>query len=758
MPILPPAPDDCLLAVHLPPGNDKGPIIMEHVLSALYGLNTKVSFEWWHDQQLIWMRIYCHRRHRRFISHQLEAHYPGIQIQEEKISSQFSTMRSVYLKLQTVPVFPIRRYPQTSDPMQRTWTDPYLSIIAALHNVSGAEKRGIQIIFAPAPLSWRKKGSECLAVYEMLSSIRLLKRAWLIRKLLVQISYDHALLRAMFLRFVRHRGYVPHKIDHRSHFQESVVEAAQSKLAQLSFSVTIRLIVNDCPSPDMALAELGSSFTQFNIPELNGFIIRKTKSREADVIGRVIRYPMILSIEELAGVLALPTSEVKTPTLSRVAFRHLPYIAACDSHNGIVVGTSQQHGREIQLRLPRKTVYKHAAIIGKTGSGKSTWLRNIIRHMVACQYGVGLFDPHGDLFNTLLDEMTAERMNDTVVIDATDQEYPLAFNVLQASAKRRDLVVSSVVDTFHTLFSDSWGPRTEYVLSHSVAALSYVPRASLLAIPRFLLESDYRKECLRFLKDPLLTEFWHKEYKAMPARLRMETIAPILNKVNRFLMVPLMRNILGQQENRISLRNAMDDKSVVLVNLCKGVLGEENSRLLGNFLLAHLQIAALSRADAVLSDRPRFTVFVDELQHFTQSASSHIATLLAEGRKYRVNLMLACQHLGQFRELLPTLFGNINTLVVFQAGHDDAAKICGYLGEITPTDIINLPAHHAYIRFSHAGTPHVMSFKNQLHDREATKTGLRDRIRELSRRKFARPKQEVEAEIGRFFRPCVPIP
>lgn len=752
MPILSPLPDDCLLAIHLPPSNDKGPIIMEHVLSALYGLNTNVSFEWQCDQQRICMGIYCNRRFQSFICHQLEAHYPGIQIQEEKVGIRFNTMRSAYLKPQTIPVFPIRRYPQTADPMQRTWTDPYLSIIAALHNVSGAETRGIQIVFAPAPLSWRKKGSECLAVYEMLSSMRLLKRAWRIRKLLVQFSYDHAMLRAMFLRFVKHQGYVPHKIDHRSHFQESVVEAARSKLAQLCFSVTIRLLVDNCPCPDIALAELGSSFTQFNIPELNGFTMRQTKTSETDVIGRKICYPMVLSIEELAGVLALPTSEVKIPTLSRAAFRHLPYIGAGNSKDGIIVGTTRKYGREIPLPIPCKTMHKHTVIMGKTGSGKSTWLRNVIDHMIACEYGVGLFDPHGDLFNALLNEVPLNRLNDAIVIDTTDQKYPIAFNVLQCSDKQRDLMISSVIDTFHTLFSDSWGPRTEYVLSHSVAALSYVPRASLLAIPRFLLESDYRKECLQFLKDPLLLEFWYKEYQAMPTRLRIETISPILNKLNRFLMVPLIRNILGQQENRISLRNAMDNKSIVLVNLAKGMLGEENSRLLGNFLLSHLQIAALSRVNTVLSDRPRFTVFVDELQHFTQSASSHISTLLAEGRKYRVNLMLACQHLGQFRELLPTIFGNINTLVVFQSGYDDAVKICDYLGEITPTDIINLPAHHAYIRFSHADVPQVISFKNVLPNKKVTKTDLHDRIRELSRQKFARPREEVESEISGFFK------
>jgi hypothetical protein len=388
-------------------------------------------------------------------------------------------------------------------------------------------------------------------------------------------------------------------------------------------------------------------------------------------------------------------------------------------------------------------------IIGKTGSGKSLLLRHLFTQLMEKQ-GVGLFDPHGDLLEAIIQQIPETRILDTVFIDPTDQEYPIAFNVLNAPEDKREQAVSAVVDTFQKLFETSWGPRTDYILSHAISALSYVPNASLLGVQKLLMDGVYRKECLKYLKDPILREFWEKEYKAMPARLRIESIAPLLNKVNRFLMVPMMRNILGQKENRIDLRSIMDSGKILLMNLPKGILGEENSRLLGNFFLAHLQIAALSRADTLSPQRKQFTVFVDELQHFVESPSS-LTTILTEGRKYRINLVLACQHLSQLRELSDTIFGNISTLMAFNVAYEDAKTISPYLEKVEPSDLINLPPHHGYMRIIQDNVPHIVSFQNFLLPRDSPKHSIKEEILKHSRENFARSRKEVEKEIRAFF-------
>ena len=745
----------CFLTINLPQDNQNGPMVMEHVLSSLHGLKTPVSFEIWSDPTCIQLAVVCQNQHKPFVINQLESHYPGIAILETAdLVGRLPHLRTAYLKLNTIPIFPIRRYAQTADTINRTWSDPYVGIIAAIK--TAAATRGLQIVITAAPPSWRKHGTDTFAIYEAISAWWLLKRWWRLKKLIITIVYRSSLVRMILLLFIsKPAAHAPQKIDHRGHFQESTADAVRSKLAQLAFSVTIKFIGEPVSMP-ITVQELGSSFSQFSIAELNGFSIRPVSTRitrdNGEVAKRLIRYPMMLSIEELAGMLALPTNDVKTPELMRTPFRVMPYVPNFGDSDGVVIGTSFCQGTRVPVRLTRKILKAHLPILGKTGSGKSTFMRNVLQALLETGQGVGLLDPHGDLLDAMLHLIPDHRAGNVVLIDPTDTDYPIAFNVLKSAAGKRHQVISAVVDTFHTLFAESWGPRTEYVLSHAVAALSYVPGASLLGLPKLLLETRYRNECLKYLQDPLLTGFWENEYKTMPARLRMETITPILNKVNRFLMVPLMRNILGQQENRISLRAIMDNQQVLLINLAKGILGEENSRLLGNFFLSHLQIAALNRADSSSEQRRQFTVFVDELQHFAGLNSSHIATILAEGRKYRVNLILACQHISQLRDLAATLFGNMNTLVAFSVGYDDALKISAYLGDVTPTDLIGLPAHCAYVRFTQGTTPRVVSFQNILADLKTPLTSLKDQVRNHSRQTFARPRIEVEAEISRFFR------
>jgi energy-coupling factor transporter ATP-binding protein EcfA2 len=396
---------------------------------------------------------------------------------------------------------------------------------------------------------------------------------------------------------------------------------------------------------------------------------------------------------------------------------------------------------------------RHIAIVGKTGSGKSTFLYHLITGLIKEGVGVGLLDPHGDLLEDVLSSIPKERVEETVLIDPTDTGFPISFNALDSHGKKEQ-TVASIVDTFHTLFAESWGPRTEYILTHAVATLASIRGTSLLGIPKLLLDPKYRNECVSQLTDPILREFWVTEYKAMPARLRIESIAPILNKVNRFLMFPMMRNILGQRENRINLRKCMDSSKTVLINLPKGLMGEENSRLLGNFFLSHLKLAAFSRAEIPRDNRNRFVLVIDELQHFITQNSAQIETLLSEGRKYKLSLVVTCQHLSQLGQFTESLFGNVHTIAAYAVGHEDARKISEYFPDLKAQDVMNLPPYSGYIRLIRKSMPHCISFANIPHKASLSKS-LKDEIQRHSRERYGRPKEIVEAEIHEFFKPQI---
>ena len=762
-----PEKDSCFLAIDVPRDNEKGAIVMEQVLAAIHGLDARVSFEIWSTREKIQLALWCLRIHRDFIIHQVESHYHGVYIREkEDFVLGMEKFDTACLGLYASPIFPIRRYSQTADVMNSSWTDPFLGILGTLKVKYPEDVRGVQVIFMPISSSWRKRGMETLKVYERMASWWLFKKSWWARDCFFRGVYSSWWLRFFLTSFLSDKPapkFISHdseKIDHRGHFRESAGEAARAKLSQIGFSVSVRMVHQGRGSEAKnALRQIASSFAQFTIAELNGFRIQKmNRGSRKRLSSRQADCSMHLSVEELAGILALPTRQSQIPELARVEFKVMPCLFDEKCRDGIVIGTEISRESENKvLRLSADDLKTHASVIGKTGSGKSTLILSIIHSLMHKGQGVGVVDPHGDLGNAVLEVIPENRIKDTILIDPGDIDYPVAFNVLQASVGRKEQIASAVVDAFQKLFQSNWGPRTEYILSQSVAALVFLPGASLLGIPKILLDSHYRKYCLRHVKDPLLRHFWLNEYQTMPARLRIEAIGPILNKINRFLMVPTMRNMLGQRQNRLPLREMMDSRQILIVNLAKGILGEENSTLLGNLLLAHIQLAAFSRADLPQSKRVPFSLFVDELQHFTSSTTSHIAAILSEGRKYRLNLIMACQHISQLESLANSVFGNVGTLISFGVGHDDAGKISPYLSEVEAEDLLNLPAYHGYLRLTRAHRHHVVSFKTMPFEQGGREDVVED-VRKHSRACYGRPRREVEKEIDVFFQETKDIP
>ena len=317
----------------------------------------------------------------------------------------------------------------------------------------------------------------------------------------------------------------------------------------------------------------------------------------------------------------------------------------------------------------------HCHIIGKTGSGKTALLRNLILQHIAQGHGVGVIDPHGDLVESLLEAIPPERTRDLLYFHPGDRDHPVGLNPLAGVLPaQRPLIVSGIIEALKNLWPDSWGPRMEYILQNAISALLHVENASLLGINRLLTDAAYRRWVVRQVTDPFVRKFWEEEYESYDARFRREAIAPIQNKLGQFCLHPLVRNVLGQVKARLSLSHVMEHSQIFLANLSKGQLGADKSALIGSLLVSQFQAAAMARATLPEEERKDFFLFIDEFQHFTTEA---FASLLAEARKYRLNLTLSHQYLDQLSEPVRTaLFGNVGSTICFRVGYRDAEWLC----------------------------------------------------------------------------------
>lgn len=287
----------------------------------------------------------------------------------------------------------------------------------------------------------------------------------------------------------------------------------------------------------------------------------------------------------------------------------------------------------------------HMYIIGKTGTGKSTLLKNMAMSDIRSGKGLALIDPHGDLAEELLHLIPAKRVKDVIYFNPGDLEHPIAFNPLEkVHPDYYHLVVSGIISVFKKIWSEFWGPRLEHILRHSIFTLLEYQKATLLDIPKLLTQKEFRTTVLKSVNNDQVRAFWFYEFEKYSAWLRSEAISPILNKIGQFLTTLPLRNIVGQKENTFNLRAVMDKGKILIVNLAKGKIGEENCSLLGAMIVTKIQLAALSRADLSEKKRRPFYLYVDEIHNFLTLS---FADILSEARKYGLNLTLAHQYIEQ---------------------------------------------------------------------------------------------------------------
>jgi hypothetical protein len=423
--------------------------------------------------------------------------------------------------------------------------------------------------------------------------------------------------------------------------------------------------------------------------------------------------------------------------------------AGHDDDDTVWLGQRHTWGGIRPFGLRRADRRQHLYAVGKTGTGKSTLLRNLILQDIAAGEGVGLIDPHGDLADEILDHIPRWRTDHVIYFDPADCDYPVGFNLLRCAPEQaRHLVASGVVGAFKSIWRDSWGPRLEYILYAATAALLDCDNATILGVQRVLSDRRYRDWVVGQVKDPAVRGFWQREFANYEPRLMTEAIAPVQNKVGQLLMAAPLRNILGQVRCRFDPAFFMDNGRIFIANLSKGRLGEDKSNLLGAILVNQFQLAAMARATRPENDRRDFYLYIDEFHNFTTDT---FASILSESRKYKLCLALSHQYCAQLRdEIREAVFGNVGTLVSFRVGEADGQVLEREYGPGFGTDrFTDLANHEVLVKLLVEGEAKEPFLAKTLPP-QAGRHGRRENIIRRSRECYATPRLVVEEKIQRW--------
>ncbi|MCK6462540.1 MAG: type IV secretion system DNA-binding domain-containing protein [Candidatus Pacebacteria bacterium] len=420
------------------------------------------------------------------------------------------------------------------------------------------------------------------------------------------------------------------------------------------------------------------------------------------------------------------------------------------NNNITYFGETNFRNERKKFGIKRRDRSRHMYIIGKTGVGKTTLLENMAIQDIVAGEGVGIVDPHGDFAEKMLKFIPKERVEDVLYFAPHDLDWPIAFNVMEnVDPTQRHLVANGLLGVFKKIWPDVWSPRMEYILNNCILALLEYPDSTLLGINRMLSDKKYRDEVISKITDPVVKAFWIDEFSKYSERFMTEAGAAIQNKVGQFISNPIIRNIVGQPKSSFDLREIMDQKKILLMNLSKGRIGEENSRLIGAMLITKIYLAAMSRVDVPEKDRQDFNLFVDEFQNF---ANESFKDILSEARKYRLNLILAHQYIAQMDDSVrDAVVGNVGTLITFRVGAYDAEVLeKEFAPEFDVQDIVSLGFGSIYLKLMIDGMASRPFSAATLPPIQVKVEPREEEIIESSRAKYASSRQEVEEKIAEW--------
>lgn len=542
------------------------------------------------------------------------------------------------------------------------------------------------------------------------------------------------------------------------------LEAIEQKITKPGFITFIRVVVTSSSkeAAEAHLSNIEGAFTQFTSP-YNSFTKDEPRFFKSmlmvDFIYRhlpLFSKGTVLTTEELATVFHFPNKSVESPYINWLAARTAPAPANMPTE-GLYIGKSLFRGQEKPVFIGPDDRRRHMYIIGKTGVGKSEFLKDMIMQDIRNGEGVAVIDPHGDLVDDILALTPPERAEDVILFDPSDMERPIGLNLLEADTEdQKHFVTSSIINMMYKLYDPQKtgiiGPRFEHSVRNAMLTVMSEKGNTFVEVVRALTDMSFVQELLPKVDDPMVRRYWTDQIAQTSDFHKSETLDYIVSKFGRFVTNKMMRNIIGQSESGFNFREVMDNKKILLISLNKGRIGEENSSFLGLILIPKLLVAAMSRQDMPQDQRKDFFLYVDEFQNF---ATPDFAIILSEARKFRLNLVVANQFIGQIDEdIKNAIFGNVGTQCAFRVGVTDA----GYLQhEFQPTfnegDLINVERYHAYVKTLVNGDPTLPFSLDLTRDIEADKKRANPRvaelIRELSRLKYGRARNLVDQEIAK---------
>ena len=541
-------------------------------------------------------------------------------------------------------------------------------------------------------------------------------------------------------------------------FRTREFEAIAKKAEERHYHVAIRLAAF---SPDSARAEaqlkaLEQSYAQFNSIDHNEYVVRNRLRGQAALdrwSKRGLSGRSLMGITELAGMYHFPDPDTVPHVVHVMARRSDPPLDLPRAGDSDVLpfGSSNYHNQNIPFGLLRQDRARHLYLVGKSGTGKSKLLELLISTDIKDGQGVCVMDPHGDLVDAVMRHIPQNRVNDVILFNPMDTEYPIAFNPMEAVSPELKLRVTiGFIEIFKKLFGANWTPRLEHVLRQTTLALLDSEGTTVFSILKMLSDKNYRQTIVSRIEDSVVKNFWVNEFAAWSEKFDNEAITPLLNKVGQLVSTNLIRNIIGQPYNTFNIRDIMDNQKILLVKLNKGLLGEENAALLGAMMITKLEQAALERADMDEAERKPFYLYCDEFQYF---ATDTFAEILSEARKYKLSLTCAHQYMGQLPDVVrTTIFGNVGTMISFRVGAEDAGVLEKEFDPVFKVrDIINLAVREFYIKMSVRGETRD-AFSARTLDC-ATPKPEESHVKEIvdhSRATYAKPQQDVEELLQRW--------
>lgn len=722
--------DFVTLKVRLPKDNEIKVDAAEQMFAGLHSLKKKGFFSWMQPEDTIAFEIVglkenitfyvsCSKKIRDLVEKQIYGAYPQADIVEHdevNIFSEKGRVAFASLGLEKAPYMPIKTYKELP-------TDGLSLITSALSKLQDGEGAVIQYLIQPLGKGWQDAGRN-------------------------------------YISGQKKREADPDKATYSHDPKE--MEAISNDVSKPGFRVSIRVVVS-APEDYQAESHLNNilgAFAQFT-STYNNFKTNFILVKQIFMTDFIYRYmPFFskglatLNTEELASVFHLPNRTVETHHIQWLNAKHAP---APDliPNEGLYLGTSRYRGQERKIFMSLKDRQRHMYIIGKTGTGKSEFLKEMILQDIESGQGVCAIDPHGEFVEDILQLMPPERAEDVIYFNPSDLDRPMGLNMMEADTEeQRHFVVGSVIGLMYKLYDPHRtgiiGPRFEHAIRNAMLTIMYRKGSTFIELVRALTDQKYVEELLPFVKDPVVKRYWTDQIAQTSDFHKSEVLDYIVSKFGRFVTNKTMRNIIGQQQSAFNFREAMDAKKIILCNLSKGVLGEEDAKFLGLILVPKVLTAAMSRADVPAEQRTDFFLYVDEFQNY---ATEDFAVILAEARKYKLNLIVANQYIGQIDEdVKNAVFGNVGTMVSFRIGVQDANFL---QHEFTPifneTDLTNIEKFHVYIKTivnNEPVPPFSMSLMKDMSAIEARMSPkLAAMIKELSRLKYGSDKEAIELDM-----------